>query len=126
VAGSEQQRRQVLAAWMDELVARHGSQSEVTRLLGVNPSTVSRWRSGTGSNDIRLENLVRIAELSEHSLGDMLMALFGVTPEELMPTVDTAEVATVLASEDGQRMRRLPASRYRMMLLLPEADAEAG
>lgn len=111
------------------LRAKYGTDSAIARKAGIDKSRISRWARGDIAGGITLTNLVRLADVADHSLGDMLMLLYDVKPEQLMPTVDPATVDAVVAGPDGPRERvaRLPGSRYRMLLLLredEEADAE--
>lgn len=118
VALSKEKRAELVARWFNELNRSHGSDSQIARELEVHPASVLRWRRG---QEISLPNLVKIAELSEHSLGDMMMALYGVAPEALVPTAPVTRADQVVwADRSGPRPL---AGRYRLMLAFREDDA---
>jgi transcriptional regulator with XRE-family HTH domain len=122
VTVTDEQRRQILMHYVRELRAQYGSDREIERASGINYTRISRWATGDMRGGITLANLVRLAEVSGHTLGDMLMALYGVTADQLMPTVETASVDAVVHSGARDGARRLP-GRYRMMLLMRREEA---
>jgi transcriptional regulator with XRE-family HTH domain len=121
---SDDERRKILMEFIRELRARFGSDREIERASGINYTRISRWANGDLRSGITLANLVRLAEVSEHSLGDMMIMLYGVSPEQLVPTTGTECVGAVVHGPDGRRgVRRLP-GRYRMLLLMREDDED--
>lgn len=114
VGTTDNERSRLVKLWIQELASRHGGEAEVARKLKVNPSTVNRWKNGGG---IDLPNLIKIAELSGLSLGDILMAFYGVSPEQLAPTTPVLRADHVVLA-DGTNMP----GRYRMMLVYREDD----
>lgn len=118
---SDEARRQLLMTWVGELRQTLVTDVAIAERLGVDKSAVSRWASGGGG--ISLANLVRLAELSDHTVGDMLVMFYGVDPEQLTPTIETATVESVVHGPNGRdRVTRLPGRRYRMLLLLRDDD----
>lgn len=116
---SDDQRRVILREYVRELRVQFGSDRAIERASGINYTRLSRWGSG-GDPGISLDNLIRLAAVSGHTLGDMLMALYGVLPDQLRLTATTAEVGAVVAG--GTRL----AGRYRLLLLMPQDDAGGG
>lgn len=108
----------MLLYWLDELARRYGSNTQVAHRLGVTPSTVSRWRRGT--SEVTLANLVKIADLTGQSLGDLLMTVYAVPPERLLPTT-LVERADAVAAVAGP----VPVGHYRLVFLFREDDTPA-
>ena len=121
---TDDERRQLLMQYVRELRAVYGSDREIERISGINYTRISRWANGDLRGGVTLANLVRLADVSGHSLGDMLIALYGVAPEQLMPTAETARVGAVVHNGGARGgVRRLSGS-YRMMLLLRDDPPE--
>lgn len=121
-------------AWMEELRARYGTDTAIAARSGIDKTRLSRWARGDVRGGITLTNLVRLADVSEHTLGDMLMAFYGVDPGQLVPTAPVATLDGSLVTVDGDRVVRIGTGKtYRMLLLLDDPDdpgdpgqAEAG
>lgn len=107
--------------YVRELRAQYGSDREIERVSGINYTRISRWANGDVRGGITLANLVRLANVSNHSLGDMLMVLYDVHPDQLAPTITEANVGAVVHT-GPEGVRRLP-GRYRMMLLMREDES---
>jgi transcriptional regulator with XRE-family HTH domain len=116
-------RASLLMRMTEELLETYGSKAEMSRQLGVHKSQITRWASGNTSGRPSLNTLVRLAKVTNHSLGDMLMAFYDVPADLLMPTVETETVDAVISGPGRRdRMERLAGSRYRMLLLIRDDE----
>lgn len=85
--------------------------------VGVTNGTVTRWSQGR-VGDMKLRHLIKLGELSDHTVGDLLVAFYGVTPEELIPK-SLITRADQMAVPEGTP----PAPRnFRLVFLFPEDD----
>lgn len=116
---SDETRRRLLMAWLAELRARYGTDAAIAARSGLDKSRISRWAKGDiGRGGITLPNLVRLAEVSDHTLGDMLMAFYGVDPDQLTPSAPTATVEGSMVAVAPDRVIRIGSG----MLVILESE----
>lgn len=119
---SDGARRQLLMEWVRQLRAKYGTDTAIAARSGLDKSRISRWSRGDVRGGITLTNLVRLAEVSDMTLGDMLMAMYGVEAEQLAPTgaATGITIGTMMALPDGGERFVKMRGDYRLLLLMPE------
>lgn len=111
MGNSKGDRSRLVRLWIAELKSDLGSEAEIARRLGLSTSSVNRWKTTGG---IDLENLINLSRLTQHTLGDMLMAFYGVSPEQLVPTAPVIRTDKIVLTD------RVMSGRFRMMLVWDE------
>lgn len=108
--------------WVRQLRAKYGTDTAIAARSGLDKSRISRWSRGDVRGGITLTNLVRLAEVSDMTLGDMLMAMYGVEAEQLAPTgaATGITIGTMMALPDGGERFVKMRGDYRLLLLMPE------